>query len=93
VTGTSDAGGTAPNSAEPPVVTGSAPALVPERGGFDGIRVELAPNTPRELAQDAIGRLVEEWAALTYSYMVEAASDAPAANDPIPHDDAGVGAA
>ena len=47
--------------------------------------MELAPATPREHAEEAIGRLVEEWAALTYSYMVEAATDAPAANDPMTH--------
>jgi hypothetical protein len=47
------------------------------------IKVRIAsPDTP-DVARDAFGRLVEEWAALTYCCMVEAAMAAPAVNEPM----------
>ncbi len=52
------------------------------------IKVLLAPLATPEVAQAAIGRLIEEWAALTYASMVEAAMTSQAANQPMdPNDD------
>jgi len=41
------------------------------------------PLESREAAEVAIGRLVEEWAALTYSCLVEAAMASSEANEPV----------
>ncbi len=47
------------------------------------INVRIAPPDTPDVAKDAFGRLVEEWAALTTSCMVEAAMAAPAVNEPM----------
>jgi hypothetical protein len=64
--------------------TSSTTALVPrQRRGrtVDTIKVRVAPLATPEATATAIGQLIEDWSALTYTCMVEAAT--PAANEPM----------
>ena len=60
------------------VVTPSA-----RRGAVATMRVRPSPSVSREAAEMAIGNLVEEWAALTYACMLDAAMASDAANEPM----------
>jgi hypothetical protein len=62
--------------------TSSRTALVPrQRRAVDTIKVRVAPLATPEATATAIGQLIEDWSALTYTCMVEAAT--PAANEPM----------
>lgn len=52
------------------------------------IKVRVVPLATPEATEAAIGHLVEEWAALTYSCLLEAAMAMPTANEPMHPDDA-----
>jgi hypothetical protein len=52
------------------------------------INVRVVPLANREAIEGAIGKLVEEWAALTYTCMVEAAMAEQAATEPMQPPDA-----
>jgi hypothetical protein len=64
-------------------------------GRKDGIRppetikVHLLPVSTNVDVRAAIGRLVEEWSALTYSCLLDAAMAATAANEPMRSDATG----
>jgi hypothetical protein len=47
------------------------------------IKVHIVPPESREAAEAALGRLMEEWAALTYSCLVAAAVASHAENEPM----------
>lgn len=70
VTGTAGTAGTRPHRSKHP-------------RPVETIRVRVAPVVSPEAARATIGQLVEEWAALTYVCMVEAAVAAQAANQPM----------
>ena len=63
----------------------SGAAVTPSgrRAASTTIRVRPQPSVSREAAETAIGHLVEDWAALTYACMLEAAMATPAANEPM----------
>ncbi len=63
--------------------SGAAVTPVGRRGTAAIIRVRPPPSVSREAAETAIGHLVEEWAALTYACMLEAAMATPAVNEPM----------
>jgi hypothetical protein len=49
----------------------------------DIIKVHLVPLATPEATATAIGQLIEDWSALTYTCMAEAAMTTPAANEPM----------
>ncbi|WP_243336667.1 hypothetical protein [Anaeromyxobacter soli] len=81
------------NDAKVKASEGSSARTSNRAGPVGTIKVRIVPLETPEATAAAIGHLVEEWAALTYSCMVEAAMVAPAANEPMhPLDDAAAGA-